>query len=51
MFVHCVIVQRVKRTGWVLRGVTDPESVADHMYRMSVLSLLSDDKTDINKEK
>lgn len=24
-----------KRTGWVRRGVKGPESIADHMYRMS----------------
>ncbi|KFM26955.1 HD domain-containing protein 2 [Auxenochlorella protothecoides] len=29
-----------KRTGWVKRGVKGPESIADHMYRMGVMSLL-----------
>lgn len=29
------------RTGWVLRGVHRPESVADHMYRMAVLGFLA----------
>ena len=28
------------RTGWTLHGVKDPESVADHMYRMALLSIL-----------
>ncbi|WAR17744.1 HDDC2-like protein, partial [Mya arenaria] len=42
---------RVQRTGWVLRQVNAPESVADHMYRMSVLSLLADTSSGLNKEK
>ncbi|CAF3234835.1 unnamed protein product [Rotaria sp. Silwood2] len=32
--------KRTLRTGWVLRGVERAESVADHMYRMAVMSLL-----------
>lgn len=32
--------KRTVRTGWVLRGVQRVESVADHMYRMAVMSLL-----------
>lgn len=40
-----------KRTGWVREGVKGPESIADHMYRMAILSLLSeeDDQLDIGK--
>lgn len=29
-----------KRTGWVISGVHLPESVADHMYRASLISLV-----------
>ncbi|XP_071804721.1 5'-deoxynucleotidase HDDC2-like isoform X1 [Asterias amurensis] len=32
--------KRVKRTGWVNSKVEEPESVADHMYRMAVLAML-----------
>ena len=32
-----------KRTGWVRAGVAQPESVADHMYRMAVAALLCAD--------
>lgn len=32
--------KRTFRTGWVVRGVEKVESVADHMYRMAVMSLL-----------
>lgn len=28
------------RTGWVKRNVDNPESIADHMYRMSLMALL-----------
>nr|QKY15300.1 Hd domain-containing protein 2-like (HD2) [Polytomella parva] len=30
-----------KRTGWVLKGVKEPESIADHMYRMSIMAMLA----------
>lgn len=30
-----------KRTGWVMRGVHNPESIADHMYRMSLMSMIA----------
>jgi len=33
--------QTTKRTGWVKREVQAPESIADHMYRMSIMSLLA----------
>ena len=34
----------LKRTGWVNHEIPLPESVADHMYRMSMLSFLITDK-------
>ncbi|XP_070533361.1 5'-deoxynucleotidase HDDC2-like [Ptychodera flava] len=44
--------KKVKRTGWVLRGIQDAESVSDHMYRMSIMTfLLETDKDGINKER
>ena len=40
-----------KRRGWVLRGVHDPESVADHMYRMAMLALTVDTtKCNVSRE-
>jgi len=32
-----------KRTGWVRKGISGPESIADHMYRMSIMALISAD--------
>ncbi|KAG5182209.1 HD domain-containing protein [Tribonema minus] len=41
------LLKTLKRTGWVREGVTLPESVADHQYRMGVMSLLiTDDSVD-----
>ena len=34
------------RTGWVKRNVKDPESIADHMYRMSLMALLMEGNSD-----
>ena len=32
--------QATKRTGWIRMGVDGPESIADHMYRMSLMALI-----------
>ncbi|KAH8913799.1 hypothetical protein BT69DRAFT_1234015 [Atractiella rhizophila] len=39
-----------KRAGWVREGVKEPESISDHMHRMSILCLLSE-RTDIDISK
>jgi len=44
--------KRLKRTGWVLKGVTEPESVAEHSFRTAILALtLSRDIPHVNTEK
>jgi len=45
----CYQLKTKKRTGWVRANVKQPESIADHMYAMSILAFLIDDPT-INKE-
>ena len=30
--------ERVRRSGWWLAGITLPESVADHVYRTSIIA-------------
>jgi putative hydrolases of HD superfamily len=40
----------IKRTGWIRNGIDLPESIADHMYRMSMMSWMIAD-TNINREK
>uniref|UniRef100_A0A3P9AH68 5'-deoxynucleotidase HDDC2 n=1 Tax=Esox lucius TaxID=8010 RepID=A0A3P9AH68_ESOLU len=42
--------KRVPRTGWVYRNVKQPESVSDHMYRMSIMALTIPDNN-VNKER
>ena len=40
-FLH--LVERLKNTpraGWGKRGIQNPESVGDHMYRMAVICML-----------
>ncbi len=41
----------LKRTGWVLRKVPNPESVADHSFRISIMALLLADKLNLDKNK
>ncbi|OWK60765.1 5'-deoxynucleotidase HDDC2 isoform X1 [Lonchura striata] len=42
--------KRVPRTGWVYRNVAEPESVSDHMYRMAMMALVTEDKS-LNKDR
>ncbi|KAL3154414.1 hypothetical protein ABBQ32_013886 [Trebouxia sp. C0010 RCD-2024] len=35
--------KKTKRTGWVRKGILGPESIADHMYRMSMMAFISND--------
>ncbi|KAJ7572082.1 HD domain-containing protein [Mycena floridula] len=47
------IIERLKtqkRTGWIHQSIPEPESISDHMHRMSLLSLCcSDSELDISK--
>ncbi|CAL7939562.1 unnamed protein product [Xylocopa violacea] len=43
--------KHMKRTGWVLMDVPDPETIAGHMYRMAILSFLVDSKENLDKVK
>jgi len=43
--------KNVKRTGWKIRGVKNPESVAEHSYRTALLAMLIADKEGLNTEK
>ncbi|XP_043835098.1 5'-deoxynucleotidase HDDC2-like [Dromiciops gliroides] len=42
--------KRVPRTGWVHRNVEKPESVSDHMYRMTIMAFVTKDKH-LNKDR
>jgi putative hydrolase of HD superfamily len=43
--------QLLRRTGWVKRGVPNPEHVADHMYMMAVMTFFIQDDRNLNKER
>ncbi len=43
--------KQLKRTGWVHRKVPNPESVADHTFMTSILTLLLADETNLDKNK
>ncbi|CAA0826894.1 Metal-dependent phosphohydrolase [Striga hermonthica] len=47
----CHRLKTTKRTGWVRRDVKEPESIADHMYRMGLMALISSDIPGVNREK
>jgi putative hydrolase of HD superfamily len=42
--------KRLKRAGWVRVGVPEPESVADHSYRLALLALLLGPRLGLNVE-
>ncbi|XP_011404693.2 PREDICTED: HD domain-containing protein 2 homolog isoform X2 [Amphimedon queenslandica] len=50
-FKLCSKLKHLKRTGWVNHNVKEPETVAGHMYRMSLMSFLfsKDNSIDYNK--
>ena len=37
-FIEVGKLKKTRRTGWVLRGVKDPESIADHTFRMALMA-------------
>ncbi len=43
--------KRLLRTGWVREKVKNPESIAEHSFRVGVLAMVLSDKLEVNKEK
>ncbi|MFH2111363.1 MAG: HD domain-containing protein [Candidatus Bathyarchaeota archaeon] len=43
--------KQIKRTGWVEAGVPDPESVADHVYRTTLASMVLADTRGLDTSK
>ena len=41
--------KHLKRTGWVRKGIHLPESVADHMYKMSMMTFMIKDEN-VNRD-
>ncbi|AMQ18354.1 HD domain-containing protein [Thermococcus peptonophilus] len=44
LFVELGNLKKLKRTGWVLRGVSNPESIADHSFRTALITLFLADE-------
>lgn len=42
--------KELKRRGWVLRKIEDPETVSGHMYRMAIMAMVST-IPDLNRDK
>jgi putative hydrolases of HD superfamily len=40
-----------KRTGWVMREVPDPESVADHSWRITLMAMVAAFSDEVNTDK
>eukprot|EP00249_Psilotum_nudum_P004422 c17947_g1_i1 orf=116-949(+) len=47
----CERLKTTKRAGWVNHGLKDSESIADHMYRMAVMAIISADVPGINRDR
>jgi putative hydrolase of HD superfamily len=43
--------KKTKRTGWLRYSINDPESVADHSYRVALLAMLLGPKMGVDSEK
>ena len=43
--------QATARTGWVRCGVSKPESIAGHMYRMACLAFLVDKNSGLDRDR
>ncbi|WP_297092589.1 HD family hydrolase [Thermococcus sp.] len=44
LFIEAGNLKRLPRTGWLLRGVSSPESIADHSYRVALITLFLADE-------
>ncbi|KAG5532589.1 hypothetical protein RHGRI_027026 [Rhododendron griersonianum] len=47
----CHRLKTTKRKGWINHGIKGPESIADHMYRMSLMALIVGDLPGVNRER
>ncbi|XVE98657.1 hypothetical protein REPUB_Repub03eG0125900 [Reevesia pubescens] len=47
----CHRLKTTKRAGWVRRDVQNPESIADHMYLMGLMTLIASDIPGIDRDK
>lgn len=48
---HVGDLKKLKRTGWVNRGIQNPESVADHSFRVAIMALVLANKSEVDQNK
>jgi len=48
---HVGDLKKLERTGWVRSGIKDPENVADHSFRTTVMALVLADKVGVNQNR
>ncbi|MBI4980209.1 HD domain-containing protein [Candidatus Woesearchaeota archaeon] len=41
--------KKVKRTGWLLKGISSPESVAEHSFRVAVMAMTLSEGRDLDR--
>ncbi|MFA5933507.1 MAG: HD domain-containing protein [Microgenomates group bacterium] len=46
---HVSNLKKTERTGWVRRGIQNPESVADHSFRTALMAMVLSNKSDVNQ--
>jgi putative hydrolase of HD superfamily len=52
LFLQIGVLKQVERIGWVLKGIKNPESIADHNFRVTIMAMiLCDYFPKINKER
>ncbi|ESQ34253.1 hypothetical protein EUTSA_v10008520mg [Eutrema salsugineum] len=47
----CHRLKTTKRNGWINQGINGPESIADHMYRMALMALITGDLAGVDRER
>ncbi|GMH23281.1 hypothetical protein Nepgr_025124 [Nepenthes gracilis] len=47
----CHRLKTTKRAGWVKREIENPESIADHMYRMGLMALIAPEIPGVDRDK
>ncbi|KAL0698884.1 hypothetical protein Bca4012_055006 [Brassica carinata] len=47
----CHRLKTTKRKGWINQGINGAESIADHMYRMSLMALIAADLKGVDRER
>ncbi|KAJ4958870.1 hypothetical protein NE237_025981 [Protea cynaroides] len=47
----CHRLKTTKRAGWIRKEIQDPESIADHMYRMGIMALIASDIPGVDRDR